>query len=185
MMRTILRLMRPCKTRYRLELMMVAGLAPKQIMGIRPEHVDLVHMDVANGIAGTVWIGRREKGKKTAGFVKPLSEEGANALRRFMAWDCWGTYSASSAGKSFRRCSADKLLLADLRPYDFRHSYITEAYRATGDLRATQILAGHASIEITARYALGAVDERVKIAFAAFSQTQKLPVRVTSHGKSL
>ena len=81
-----------------------------------------------------------------------------------------GPFSTSSAWRSFQRACA-KLGLAGLRPYDLRHSFGTAVYAATGDLRATQKLLGHASRATTDRYTLAAVPERLQL---AVGQTEKL-----------
>ena len=62
----------------------------------------------------------------------------------------------------------------DLRPYDLRHSFGTAVYAATGDLRATQRLLGHASRTTTDRYTLAAVPDRLK---SAVGQVEKLQRR--------
>lgn len=182
MIRVILRLLRPSKTRARLAMMAFTGLAPRQIAGLRPGDV------VTDGAAVALWVRRRKKGKGAAGFVKPLTAEGVAALRQFAAWDAWTAhgakpYSPSSAYKTFQRAARDKLALGGLRPYDLRHSYVGELYAATGDLRATQLVAGHKSLATTARYALGAVDERVRVAVEALGARLKLPAEVTSSDK--
>jgi len=57
--------------------------------------------------------------------------------------------------------------LDGVRPYDLRHSFGTAVYRASGDIRATQELLGHSAPALTARYTLGAVDDRLKAAVAS------------------
>ena len=52
------------------------------------------------------------------------------------------------------------------RPYDVRHSFLTDVLRKTGDMRATQELAQHRDIKTTERYTKGAVPERVAQAIA-------------------
>lgn len=47
------------------------------------------------------------------------------------------------------------------RPYDLRHSYLTESYLAGKDIRATQALAMHNDARMTERYTLAAVDPRL------------------------
>ena len=110
------------------------------------------------------------KGKGTKGQTIPLTPSGLAALRRFDELECWGPFSTSPMWQSFQRaCST--LGLTGLRPYDFRHSFGTAVYAASGDLRATQQLLGHASRTTTDRYTLAAVPERLRI---AVGQTEKL-----------
>ena len=115
-------------------------------------------------------MGGRRKGKGTKGQVIPLTSAGLTAPRRFDALDYWGAFSTSSAWKSFQTVCA-KVGLSGLRPYDLRHSFGTAVYAATGDLRATQYLLGHASRTTIGRYTLAAVPEGLQI---AVGQVEKL-----------
>lgn len=179
MVRVILRLMRPSPTRARLAVMAYVGLAPLQIANLQPKDLDLA--------GRTLWVRARKKGKGAAGFPKPLSSDGVAAMRTFAACNAWTPpgqkpYSASSAYASFKRAAAKLGLLVGpggLRPYDLKHTYVTELYDASGDLRATQIVAGHRSLTTTARYALRAVDVRARAAVAAVDARQNLPGELT------
>ena len=82
-------------------------------------------------------------------------------------------FSTSSAWMSFQRACA-KLGLTGLRPYDLRHSFGTAVYAASGDLRATQQLLGHASRSTTDRYTLAAVPDRLRV---AVGQTEEFLIR--------
>ena len=150
------------KTKARLALMAYTGFAPATIMRLRPKDV--------RWDAGSVFVQGRRKGKGTKGQTIPLTSAGLEALRRFDELDCWGPFGTSSAWCSFQR-PCGKLGLTGLRPYDLRHSFGTAVYAATGDLRATQQLLGHASRTTTDRYTLAAVPERLQL---AVGQTEKL-----------
>ena len=152
------------KTKARMTLMAYTGFSPATIMRLR-------HQDVRWN-AGAVFVPGRRKGKGTKGQVVPLTSAGLAALRRFDALDCWGAFSTSSVWKSFQR-ACDTLGLSGLRPYDFRHSFGTAVYAATGDLRATQQLLGHASRVTTDRYTLAAVPERLQIAVGQVEKLQR------------
>jgi len=152
------------KTKARLTLMAYTGLPPRTIMRLRPRDV--------RWDAGAVFIQGRRKGKGTKGQTIPLTSAGLEALRRFDELDCWGAFSTSSAWKSFQRACA-KLELTGLRPYDLRHSFGTAVYAATGDLRATQQLLGHASRTTTDRYTLAAVPGRLKVAVGQVEKLQR------------
>ncbi len=54
-----------------------------------------------------------------------------------------------------------------LRPYDLRHSYLTEVYLATGDLGAVQAIGGHRQQRTVQRYTGAAVNP---LALAAESE---------------
>ena len=47
--------------------------------------------------------------------------------------------------------------LRQMRPYDLRHSYVTEILETSQDLYATQLLSGHADLRTTLGYARRAV----------------------------
>jgi integrase len=70
----------------------------------------------------------------------------------------------SLAQRDFRaaRDWHERVLRVKPRPYDLRHSFLTEAYRVSRDIRATQELALHTDVRMTRRYTLGAVDERLQ-----------------------
>ena len=155
------------KTKARLALMAYAGFSPATIMRLRPKDV--------RWDAGTVFMQGRRKGKRARGQTMPLTSAGLDALRRFDELDCWGPFSTSSAWKSFQR-ACTKVGLSGLRPYDFRHSFGTAVYSASGDLGATQQLLGHASRTTTDRYTLAAVPERLKIAVGGAEKIQNLAV---------
>ena len=152
------------KTKARLTLMAYTGLPPCTIKRLRPRDV--------RWDAGVVFIQGRRKGKGTRGQTIPLTSAGLEALRRFDELDCLGAFSTSSAWKSFQRACV-KLDPAGLRPYDLRHSFGTAVYAATGDLRATQQLLGHASRTTTDRYTLAAVPGRLKIAVGQVEEVQE------------
>ena len=161
MVTAILRRMRPSQTKARLAVMAWTGLAQQQLADLQPADVDW-H-------APAVYVRRRKKGKRQRGFMKPLTAEGLEALRVFDCWDCWGAFSRDSMRTSFR-LACRKLWLGGLKPYDFRHSYGTALYDASGDIKATMDAMGHGDIRTTMRYTLRAVEPRVQAAVAAFGR---------------
>jgi len=56
-------------------------------------------------------------------------------------------------------------------PYDLRHSFGSEMYRQTGDIRAVAELLQHATLDMTKRYTKGAVSERVSDAITKAAAT--------------
>lgn len=163
-------------SRARLWLMATTGLPPRQIMHLRPEHVD--------GDAGAVWTTPRRKGRGTKGDWVPVTPTGLEALRTFFAVGADGPFSPSGAGKVWHRAigkvkaqyAAEGRPLPDLpptlRPYDLRHSFLTRAYRASKDRRAVQKLGLHANPVTTDRYTLGAVEEGAKVAIAKMARAE-------------
>jgi integrase len=162
-------------TKARLMVMAWTGIPPAQIKTITAGDIDLKAM--------TVYVRGRAKGHGTRGRLVPLMPEGVKAFKVFIRNDAFGTFSRSSMWKSFRlactKVEAESqktkhpISLAGVRVYDIRHSYGTQVYAASGDIRATQILMGHSKPEMTHRYTLGAVDEQVGKALSAFTLRMK------------
>jgi len=151
----ILATMRPNVSRARLLVMAATGLPQAQIMAITPADVNLK--------ARTVALQGRRKGAGTQGSVRPLSREGVAAFAQFAKVKAWGPFSASSLRTRFRAACV-RAGVPPVTPYVLRHAYITEVLKLTGDLHATQQLAGHKDARQTQRYAMSATDARVQAA---------------------
>jgi integrase len=67
--------------------------------------------------------------------------------------------------KSFRR-ACTRIGLEGLKPYDFRHSFLTLVYQETKDLRVAGTFGGHRSQRTTLRYTMAAVAPHVSEAAA-------------------
>jgi len=81
----------------------------------------------------------------------------------------WGTFSRPTLRIALRRAWKQVFKKdADVTPYDLRHSFGTEVYRRSGDIRATQLLMDHSTPQLTHRYTLAAQDPRVLKAIAKF-----------------
>ena len=153
------------KTLARLRVIAYTGIPHASLGRIKPEHVSLEQR--------SVYVPGRLKGAGTQGRRVPLTDAGVEAFKAFLSHDAFGTFSRHSARKSFvlARNKADgDGCLRSMRVYDLRHSFGTALYAASGDIRATQILMGHASLAMTHRYTLGAVDGRVSEALAKLDQ---------------
>lgn len=148
------------KTKARLTVIAYVGLSHSQLMRVKSTDVDLK--------ARTLFLRPRRKGRSSGRAVKgetiPLLPQAVKAFRHFAALDCWGYFSTSSMRMSFRRACASLDLPTIPRPIDFRHSFGTMAYQATGDLRATGVLLGHRDMRTTTRYTTAAVDPRLAAA---------------------
>jgi integrase len=153
-------------TRARLQVMAYIGLPHAQIAQLTREH--------HNREARTVTVQGRKKGKGTKTVILPITPDGDKALRAMHRNDAWGSFSNSTLRREFRAaCRKVKALaqLADtLTPYVLRHSFGTEVYRVSGDIRATQELMQHSTPMLTNRYTLGAVQTRAKSALAKFGK---------------
>jgi len=176
------------QNKARLMVMAYVGLPHAQIRALNRRDVDLDR--------ASVMVKGRKKGKGTRAQRLPLTTRGVLAFRHFIEADAFErersngrrtAFSASSARQLWWRAirrmvdrvaandwRAAKQLLQDLRafrarPYDLRHSYLTESWLAGKDLSATQLLAMHSDARMTRRYTLAAVDERLVDVAAALS----------------
>ncbi|HYF34282.1 MAG TPA: tyrosine-type recombinase/integrase, partial [Prosthecobacter sp.] len=132
-------------TKLRQMVKATTGLPDAQIMRLRMEHV--------NWRGRAVWVTPRRKGKGATGRWLPLTPSAVQALKAFFAGGASGHYSTSAAAKSWHRAvkavttqwAQDGIPLPplppNLRPYDLRHTFLTEAYRRSGNIRAVQELA--------------------------------------------
>jgi len=170
-------------TKLRLRVFAWTGAAPQTIARVTRRHLDLAR--------GQIYLTPRRKGGGAAGAWVPLIPAAVEALRAWLDAGLLGTKgSASSMGKTWRvgikiatekarqiaaetgdRSWLDALegLPPHCRPYDLRHSFGDEAYRLTGDIRATGELLQHASLDTTKRYTARAVSDRVAAAITAMS----------------
>jgi integrase len=162
-------------TKIRLSVMAWTGIPPATLARVRPRDLDLDR--------GRIFLRRRRKGKGVEGTWIKLLPLAVVAFREFAAANLFGQpYSNSSIGKTWRvgikraietakrhaQETGDRTWLDELdnlpprcKPYDLRHSFGSEMYRRTGDIRAVSELLQHATLEMTKRYTVGAVSERV------------------------
>jgi integrase len=171
----ILQQLQPSKSRARLLVMAYTGLPQAQIARLTPDDVRLTRK--------AVYVRPRRKGAGVPGRMLPLSPAGIAAFKEFIAQDAFGSFARRQLGKVWKGAvlAAGVTLPPGARPYDLRHSFLTEVYRRTGDLNAVAELGMHATLEQTARYARAAVSERAKKAVAA---VPRFPLRGTSPRRS-
>lgn len=161
----------PTPTKARLMIMAYTGLPPAQIERITPHDL---HLDKK-----AVYVRPRRKGAGVPGRMLPLSPAGVQAFRLFAALHAYGTFQRRQLQTTFAHgiAWAKVNVPADTRPYDLRHSFLTEVYRRTGDLRAVAELGIHATLEQAARYARGAVSERATKAVKTMPRVPRNAVR--------
>lgn len=159
-------------TKIRVRVMAYVGLPPIDIGRLTPDRVNLDY--------GWVDTGKRKKGKGVLTGRRPLTPQGLDAMRQFVAANAFGTFSTASMLKSVRRAclrvakalaqnpetAALAPIVRRIRPYDLRHSYVTEVLGKSGDLHATQLLSGHADLRTTVSYGRRALNPALAAALA-------------------
>ncbi len=167
---TILAALKPSPSKARLQVMAYTGLPQSLIGKLRPADLKLGQ--------AIVYVRPRRKGAGVEGRELPLSPAGVAALKEFQRLAAFGTFQNRQLVNAFNHgiTVSGVDVPEGTRPYDLRHSFLTEVYRQTGDLKAVSELGMHATLEQTARYAKGAVSERATKAIASvprFSATTK------------
>jgi len=161
-------------------------------------HKSLVRLEARHFRRGKLHMQARSKGAGVDDQWIDLLPPAVEALTDYGREKLWGKpFSRSSVHKSWRRAidnairflakeaadTGDRTRLelfteaipTNCRPYDLRHSFLTEAYRRTGDLQAVADLGQHANLQTTRRYTKGAVAERVAAAIAKMSERWAVP----------
>lgn len=160
------------RAKARLMVMAYTGLPQGQIAKLHPSDLRLGAKEVI--------VRPRRKGAGVEGRALPLSAAGVAALKEFKELDAFGSFQKQQLVDTFRLGAkrAKVTLPENARPYDLRHSFLTELYRQTGDIYAVSELAMHSTLDQTARYAKGAVSERATKALASvprFRATKTVP----------
>lgn len=161
------------KARIRLQVILFTGLPHATVMRIKPEHIDWTD--------ASLLATPRRKGKGARARRLPLLPQAVEALREFDRTGCYGAFSTSPVRRAWIRARdavvetiedpGARALIAQLRPYDLRHSFLTEVFRHSGDHRSTGELGMHADDRSTHRYTLAAVAERMRLALAAVASS--------------
>jgi len=188
-------------SRVRFEAMMVTGFPAKQLGMLLPAHVN---WDVPSVLPPKRLKGRRSRRARARRTVKPrqLMPAAVPVLRRFFAMQANRKFSSSSLRRSVKRAivAANRArarrglpaIPETLRPYDLtRHTFGTEVFRLTKNLKLVQDLMGHASLEQSERYAMAAIQEHQvasvtelsTVARAARMKARRQPPGPTRAGK--
>lgn len=155
----------PGLTKLRLRVMAYVGVSQEELAGIAEGDLHLKDTEPWVRIKG------RKKGKGTKSTAQPLTEQGAAALQALVDAGGLGSFSTSSMRTSFLR-ACRKLGLHGLRPYDLRHSFATEIYAKTGDVKTAQLMMRHKDERTTQRYGKGAVPAVLAAAIAKVRATR-------------
>jgi integrase len=172
---------KPSLTKARVRVLAYAPITPMQLRQLKRTDVDWDR--------GEIVTPGRKKGHGTAPRRKPLTPQALEAFKAFDAAEGWGLqFSRSSLHRTFtaardrvvetlraERPDLDVSQLATMRPYDLRHSFATEVYRATGDLAITGEFLDHADPQTTRRYAQGALPAHLQAAGAKILEAFKAP----------
>lgn len=113
----------------------------------------------------------RVTGKGQKQRLVPMSDQLFHAILGLERTQGSGWYFPGRYGSHMHPSSVNKIITRHLgvNPHSLRHAGATAAYRATHDLRAVQLLLGHASMATTQRYLHINVDEiRAAAAGTAF-----------------
>ncbi|MDP3718823.1 MAG: hypothetical protein Q8T13_13745 [Acidobacteriota bacterium] len=181
--------------KLRCALMAYTGLPPAQIAKIKPDtdikHVLVLDPSTGRKVKAPMLRARpRRKGKGTKESWLPLLPQGlaviealaaAGGLRKYSnssVRDSWHRACVKVIGEQLRdgetalphRCQArgDAIVIIPLvRPYDLRHSFLTQALRSSGNLRGVQNLGQHADSRQTLRYIEAGVPEAASTTAAA------------------
>ena len=163
------------RDRSMLELMYASGLRVSELVGLKTWHISL-----AEGVL-------RASGKGDKERLVPFGEEAGRWLQRWLhegrpellagqaSEDLFVTARGSRAGESMsrvmfwtlvKRYALQAGITAPLSPHTLRHAFATHLLNHGADLRAVQLLLGHADISTTTIYTHVA-RERLKAVVAA------------------
>lgn len=104
-------------------------------------------------------------GKGAKDRVIPISDDLAGHIANASGWLFPGRFGSHANPKSVGNIVSE-LLPDGWSMHTLRHRFATRAYRATRDIRAVQMLLGHASIATTQRY-LATSDDEMRAAMLA------------------
>lgn len=167
-------------TKLRLSFMAYSGLPPAQMIKIDPardiRQVTIVDSATGEKRATPMLRGRpRRKGRGTREEWIPLLPQAHEILKELIAHKALHKFSTQAARKTWQRACVKVILeqidakdtplphrveargdeleiIALVRPYDLRHSFLTHALRSNGNLAGVQRLGLHADARTTLRY---------------------------------
>jgi integrase len=164
----------------RLALMAFVGLPPEEVSPTTEADVDLK--------ARSLYV---RSAKYSPAATVPLLPEAVSWLKRFHELGAYGRFSLNRHGDAFRqavafvngaRAARGEARLKGLRPYDLRHSFGTEFYRVTKDLKATKEAMRHAVLTTTERYIEGSVSEVLQQGVDAVAAAFARDTQPDTHG---
>lgn len=162
--------MRPSRVKARLMLIAYVGLPQKQIRALQPGHLRLDRRELI--------VHPRRKGAGVSGRVLPLSDFGVAALKEFQRVNAFGSFQNLQMVRAFHSAAqrAGVTLPEGARPYDLRHSFLTELARGGADIRDIAELGMHATLEQAGRYIKGAAAERATKVITSVPRFSATPI---------
>jgi integrase len=144
------------RTGARIALMVLLGLRPCEIMRI----------DAAkdwNRRAKTLYVRTAKFGRPRTLPLEPAATAALQLLDTHPSGKGWGTFTSAPAARMFHAAVAKAGMghYEPLVPYAMRHTFATNAYALSGDLKAVSEAIGHKSLKMTERYVEAAVSAQV------------------------
>lgn len=177
-------------SRIRFETMLVTGCPPKQLGQLLPTHIN---WDLLTVTPPKRSKGRRARRARARRKMKPrqLMPAAVPVLKRFFAMGANRKFSPTSLGRSIKRAirAANKvrarrglpLIPATLGLVELtRHTFGTEVFRLTKNLKLVQDLLGHATLEQSARYAQAAIQEHQVDSVGKLSRVARRAARTSA-----
>ncbi|MBP7779011.1 MAG: site-specific tyrosine recombinase XerD [Acidobacteria bacterium] len=163
---------RGVRDRALLELLYATGLRVSELLGLT-----LAQVDLEGGVVTTMGKGRKER-------VVPIGDEAVRWIRRYLAEGRGRLVGArpqprlfvNTRGGSLSRMGFWKILRAygvaagvsrAISPHVLRHSFATHLLERGADLRAIQMMLGHADLSTTQIYT-HVLDERLRSVYERF-----------------
>jgi integrase/recombinase XerD len=158
------------RDRAMLELMYASGLRVSELVGLKS-----VHLGLAEGVLRVIGKGSKERivpfGEEAHGWLVRYLGEARAAILGGQASDALfvtargGAMTRQAFWLLVKKYTRDAGILAPLSPHTLRHAFATHLLNHGADLRAVQMLLGHADISTTTIYTHVA-RERLKLLHA-------------------
>lgn len=149
---------RGTRDRAMLELLYATGMRVSELVALRPADLDLAHQCltctgkgsrqriVPVGSEAASWVQRYLTG------ARPLLLRGRTAARLFVSGRGAGALTRVGFWKIVKRCAREAGVTRDVSPHAIRHSFATHLLERGADLRAIQLMLGHADVSTTQIY---------------------------------
>lgn len=149
---------RGLRDRAMIELLYATGLRVSELVGLRASDVDLAHgfltctgkgdkqRVVPLGSAATVWV------QRYIAEARPQLLRGRSASPLFVAGRGSGGMTRVGFWKLLKRYAVASGASRDVSPHVIRHSFATHLLERGADLRAIQLMLGHADVSTTQIY---------------------------------